>query len=109
MVMPELSILFTKKISKTDLMEGWFYNRSWFTLGTKRKFTNHQTTIYFTPKSTQGVSLNYRKKQSQCSFKAIIYIRNASKNEFVTRYYDNGDVITIKTKKTNYHNIEKWF
>jgi hypothetical protein len=51
MVMPELSILFTKKNKQNSLMEGWFYNRSSI-LGTKRKITNHQTTIYFYAKKS---------------------------------------------------------
>jgi hypothetical protein len=57
MVMPELSTLFTKKISKTDLMERLVLQQVRSPLGTRKKITNHQTTIYFTPKNQPKAQL----------------------------------------------------
>jgi outer membrane cobalamin receptor len=62
-----INIIYKNK--QNSLMEGWFYNRSWFTLGNE-KFTNHQTTIYFA-KKTQVFLIE---KTKSMSFKAIIYI-----------------------------------
>jgi outer membrane receptor protein involved in Fe transport len=54
----------------------------------------------FTPKINPSVSLNYRKNKVNVFFQGdYLYTETLNKNEFVTRYYDNGDVINSQLKR----------
>lgn len=53
-----------------------------------------------TPKFNPSLSLNYRKKKVNFFLQADnLYTRTLNKNEFVDRYYDNGDTIRQQTKR----------
>ncbi|HTF17462.1 MAG TPA: outer membrane beta-barrel family protein [Chryseolinea sp.] len=58
-----------------------------------------------TPKLNPSLSLNYRKKKVNLFLQADdLYTRTLNKNEFVDRYYDNGDVVrqqTVRNRTTN--------
>ncbi len=54
----------------------------------------------FTPKINPSISLNYRKNKVNVFFQAdYLYTETLNKNEFVTRNYDNGDVIVSQLKR----------
>lgn len=54
----------------------------------------------FTPKVNPSLALNYRKKNFNAFFQGdFIYKQALFKNEFVTRTYDNGDVIKQQMKR----------
>ena len=54
----------------------------------------------FTPKINPSVSLNYRKNKVNVFFQGdYLYTETLNKNEFVTRYYDNGDIINSQLKR----------
>ncbi len=54
----------------------------------------------FTPKINPSVSLNYRKNKLNVFFQGdYLYTETLNKNEFVTRNYDNGDVINSQLKR----------
>lgn len=54
----------------------------------------------FTPKINPSVSLNYRKDKVNVFFQGdYLYTETLNKNEFVTRNYDNGDVINSQLKR----------
>jgi outer membrane receptor protein involved in Fe transport len=54
----------------------------------------------FTPKINPSISLNYRKNKVNIFFQAdYLYTETLNKNEFVTRNYDNGDVINSQLKR----------
>jgi outer membrane receptor protein involved in Fe transport len=54
----------------------------------------------FTPKINPSVSLNYRKNKVNIFFQGdYLYTETLNKNEFVTRNYDNGDVINSQLKR----------
>jgi outer membrane receptor protein involved in Fe transport len=54
----------------------------------------------FTPKINPSVSLNYRKNKINVFFQGdYLYTETLNKNEFVTRNYDNGDVINSQLKR----------
>ncbi|MBL7773167.1 MAG: TonB-dependent receptor [Chitinophagaceae bacterium] len=54
----------------------------------------------FTPKVNPSVSLNYRKNKINVFFQGdYLYTETLNKNEFVTRNYDNGDVINSQLKR----------
>lgn len=60
----------------------------------------------FTPKLNPGISLNYRKKKLNFFFQGDnLYTRTLNKNEFVDRYYDNGDTVRQQTKRNRETNI----
>jgi outer membrane receptor protein involved in Fe transport len=53
-----------------------------------------------TPKINPSISLNYRKKKSNVFLQVDnLYTRTLNKNEFVDRYYDNGDTVRQQTKR----------
>lgn len=58
-----------------------------------------------TPKINPSISLNYRKKKVNLFLQADnLYTKTLNKNEFVDRYYDNGDTIrqqTVRNRTTN--------
>lgn len=54
----------------------------------------------FTPKINPTLSLNYRKKNINAFFQGdFMYKQTLNKNEFVTRTYDNGEIIRQQTKR----------
>ncbi|NCD41081.1 MAG: TonB-dependent receptor [Bacteroidia bacterium] len=54
----------------------------------------------FTPKINPSVSFNYRKDKVNVFFQGdYLYTETLNKNEFVTRSYDNGDVINSQLKR----------
>ena len=53
-----------------------------------------------TPKVNPSTSLNYRKNKVNVFFQGdYLYTETLNKNEFVTRIYDNGDVINSQLKR----------
>ena len=53
-----------------------------------------------TPKINPSLSLNYRKNKINTFLQADwLYTETLNKNEFVTRYYDNGTIIHQQTKR----------
>lgn len=59
-----------------------------------------------TPKINPSVSLNYRKKKINLFLQADdLYTQTLNKNEFVDRYYDNGDTVRQQTKRNRNTNI----
>jgi hypothetical protein len=53
-----------------------------------------------TPKINPGLKLNYRRKKVNFLFQGdYLYTETLNKNEFVTRYYDNGDTIQSQLKR----------
>ncbi|WP_300977291.1 outer membrane beta-barrel protein, partial [Flavobacterium sp.] len=54
----------------------------------------------FTPKINPSVSLNYRKNKINGFLQAdYLYTETLNKNEFVTRNYDNGEIINSQLKR----------
>lgn len=54
----------------------------------------------YTPKINPSLSLNYRKNKLNAFLQAdYLYTETLNKNEFVTRYYDDGTVIHQQTKR----------
>ncbi len=59
-----------------------------------------------TPKINPSLSLNYRKKKWNLFLQADnLYTRTLNKNEFVDRYYDNGDTVRQQVKRNRTTNI----
>lgn len=59
-----------------------------------------------TPKINPSLSLNYRKKKVNLFLQADnLYTRTLNKNEFVDRFYDNGDTVRQQTKRNRTTNI----
>ncbi len=54
----------------------------------------------YTPKINPTLSLNYRKNKINIFFQGdYLYTETLNKNEFVTRYYDDGTIINQQTKR----------
>ena len=66
-----------------------------------------------TPKINPSISLNYRRKKINLFVQADnLYTETLNKNEFVDRYYDNGDTIRQQTKRnrdTNFLTLKGGF
>jgi len=59
-----------------------------------------------TPKINPSLSLNYRKKKINFFFQGDnLYTKTLNKNEFVDRFYDNGDTVRQQTKRNRTTNI----
>lgn len=59
-----------------------------------------------TPKINPSISLNYRKKKLNLFFQGDdLYTKTLNKNEFVDRYYDNGDTVRQQTNRNRTTNI----
>ncbi len=59
-----------------------------------------------TPKINPSVSLNYRKKKVNVFLQADnLYTKTLNKNEFVDRYYDNGEIVRQQTRRNRDTNI----
>ena len=53
-----------------------------------------------TPKINPSVSLNYKKDKINAFLQAdYLYTETLNKNEFVTRIYDNGDIVNSQLKR----------
>lgn len=53
-----------------------------------------------TPKINPSVSLNYRRKKSNVFIQAdYLYTETLNKNEYIDRYYDNGDTVRQQLKR----------
>jgi hypothetical protein len=66
-----------------------------------------------TPKINPSLSLNYRKAKVNTFLQADwLYTQTLNRNEFTTRYYDNGDVILQQVKRnrnTSYGTVKTGF
>ncbi|WP_366182711.1 outer membrane beta-barrel family protein [Flavobacterium ovatum] len=66
-----------------------------------------------TPKINPSLSLNYRKNKINAFFQGdYLYTETLNKNEFVTRTYDNGDIINSQLKRnrnTHFTTIKSGF
>ncbi len=59
-----------------------------------------------TPKINPSISLNYRKRKTNLFLQADdLYTKTLNKNEFVDRYYDNGDTVRQQTKRNRTTNV----
>ncbi len=59
-----------------------------------------------TPKINPSLSLNYRKNKINFFFQGDdLYTKTLNKNEFVDRFYDNGDTVKQQTKRNRTTNI----
>ncbi len=60
----------------------------------------------FTPKINPSVSINYRKNNMNLFIQADdLYTQTLNKNEFVDRYYENGDIVRQQTKRNRNTNF----
>jgi outer membrane receptor protein involved in Fe transport len=72
----------------------------------KENFPSIRPQYQRTPKVNPSISINYRKKKVNLFLQADdLYTRTLNKNEFVDRYYDNGEVIRQQTKRNRTTNI----
>jgi len=59
-----------------------------------------------TPKINPSIALNYRRKKTNLFLQADnLYTQTLNKNEFVDRYYDNGDTVRQQTKRNRNTNV----
>jgi len=60
----------------------------------------------YTPKINPSISLNYRKKKTNLFLQVDdLFTKTLNKNEFVDRYYDNGDTVRQQTRRNRDTNI----
>ena len=92
-------------IYKKNKKEG-FNGKVGFTTGLgslwerKANLPNIRPQYIFTPKINPSLSLNYRKSKVNAFFQGdYLYTETLNKNEFVTRIYDDGDVINSQLKR----------
>ncbi|MBA4057633.1 MAG: TonB-dependent receptor, partial [Marivirga sp.] len=72
----------------------------------KENYPTIQPQYQATPKINPSVSLNYRKKKVNLFLQIDdLYTQTLNKNEFVDRYYDNGDTVRQQTKRNRATNI----
>jgi outer membrane receptor protein involved in Fe transport len=72
----------------------------------KENYPTIRPQYQYTPKVNPSVSLNYRKKKINLFLQADnLYTETLNKNEFVDRYYDNGDTVRQQTKRNRTTNI----
>ena len=72
----------------------------------KENFPTIRQQYQATPKINPSVSLNYRKNKVNVFFQGDnLYTHTLNKNEFVDRYYDNGDTIRQQTKRNRNTNF----
>jgi len=72
----------------------------------KENFPSIRPQYQFTPKINPSVSLNYRKNKVNVFFQGDnLYTQTLNKNEFVDRFYDNGDTIKQQTKRNRNTNF----
>ena len=92
-------------IYKKNVKDG-FNGKVGFTTGLgslwvrKENLPNIRPQYTFTPKINPSVSLNYMKNKVNVFFQGdYLYTETLNKNEFVTRNYDNGEVINSQLKR----------
>jgi outer membrane receptor protein involved in Fe transport len=92
-------------IYKKNKKEG-FNGKAGFTTGfgslweRKNNLPNIRPQYTFTPKINPSLLLNYRKNKVNAFFQGdYLYTETLNKNEFVTRIYDDGDVINSQLKR----------
>ncbi|WP_394992004.1 TonB-dependent receptor domain-containing protein [Emticicia sp.] len=92
-------------IYKKNMKDG-FNGKVGFTTGVgslwvrKENLPNIRPQYTFTPKINPSVSLNYMKNKVNVFFQGdYLYTETLNKNEFVTRNYDNGEVINSQLKR----------
>lgn len=72
----------------------------------KRNYPTIRPQYENTPKINPSVSINYRKRRINLFFQGDnLYTKTLNKNEFVDRFYDNGDTIRQQTKRNRTTNI----
>ncbi len=72
----------------------------------KENFPTIRPQYQGTPKINPSLSFNYRKNKVNLFFQGDnLYTKTLNKNEFVTRYYDNGDTIKQQTQRNRITNI----
>ena len=72
----------------------------------KENFPSIRPQYQNTPKVNPSISLNYRKKKTNIFLQADnLYTKTLNKNEFVDRFYDNGDTVRQQTKRNRTTNI----
>jgi outer membrane receptor protein involved in Fe transport len=72
----------------------------------KENLPNIRPQYQATPKINPSVSLNYRKQKINFFLQGDnLYTHTLNKNEFVDRYYDNGDTIRQQTKRNRDTNV----
>jgi outer membrane receptor protein involved in Fe transport len=92
-------------IYKKNKQEG-FNGKAGFTTGfgslweRKSNLPTIRPQYTFTPKINPNLSLNYRKNKVNAFFQGdYLYTETLNKNEFVTRIYDDGEVINSQLKR----------
>ncbi|HEX6431874.1 MAG TPA: TonB-dependent receptor [Niastella sp.] len=98
-------------ILKKEKKEG-FNGKAGLTLGVgalwikKENFPTIRPQYQGTPKINPSLSFNYRKNKVNLFFQGDnLYTKTLNKNEFVDRYYDNGDTVKQQTKRNRTTNI----
>lgn len=98
-------------IMKKNTQDG-FNGKVGFTYGTgsiwvrKENLPTIRPQYTFTPKINPSVSLNYRKDKVNFFLQADnLYTQTLNKNEFVTRYYDDGTLINSQLKRNRNTNF----
>lgn len=98
-------------IYKKEIKEG-FNGKVGFATGLgalwikKENYPTIEPQYQATPKINPSLSLNYRKKKVNIFFQADdLYTQTLNKNEFVDRYYDNGDVVRQQTRRNRNTNF----
>ena len=98
-------------IYKKEVKEGW-NGKAGITLGAgalwikKENLPDIRPQYQGTPKMNPSLSLNYRKEKINFFFQADnLYTKTLNKNEFVDRYYDNGDTVRQQTKRNRTTNV----
>lgn len=72
----------------------------------KENFPTIRPQYHFTPKINPSISLNYRKNKLNAFFQGDnLYTKTLNKNEFVDRFYDNGNTIRQQTKRNRTTNV----
>ncbi len=98
-------------IFKKEVQEG-FNGKAGLTIGAgalwikKENYPDMRPQYQRTPKINPSLSLNYRKKKSNIFLQVDnLYTKTLNKNEFVDRYYENGDTIRQQTNRNRTTNI----
>jgi len=72
----------------------------------KENYPGIRPQYHITPKINPSLSLNYRKDKVNLFFQGDnLYTKTLNKNEFVDRFYDNGDTVKQQTKRNRTTNI----
>ena len=107
MVMQVSSISFIKKKRRKALMVKLGLPAALGALWIKKEnYPTIRPQYQGTPKINPSLSLNYRKNKVNLFFQGDnLYTKTLNKNEFVDRFYDNGDTVKQQTKRNRTTNI----